>query len=136
MEISNSTEDQKKILILRRLHHTLTYAGSSVVLYTGYPIIGFFIVSIILNITAIVYTPYLIKTLIELKRWRWIITFGIMVVVPAILIYIISYKSIFRTIFSFIPLLMFYIFCWIIRFSIPDWIEKIENSEMNFEDIE
>ncbi|MCD6329302.1 MAG: hypothetical protein J7M10_02940 [Candidatus Cloacimonetes bacterium] len=117
-----------------RLHHTLTYAGSSVVLYVGYPIIGYFIVSIILTVTAIIYTPYLIKTLIELKKWKWIITFGIMVVVPAILIYMITYKSIYRSVFSFIPLLMFYIFCWILRFSIPGWIEKIEYSEINFDE--
>ena len=131
---SKSAEKQRQKLIMRRLHHTLTYAGSSVVLYVGYPIIGYFIVSIILTVTAIIYTPYLIKTLIELKKWKWIITFVIMVVVPMILVYVISYKSIFKTVFSFIPLLMFYIFCWILRFSIPDWIEKIEYSEMNFDE--
>ncbi len=134
MENHNNAKKQRQKLIMRRLHHTLTYAGSSVVLYVGYPIIGYFIVSIILTVTAIIYTPYLIKTLIELKKWKWIVTFGIMVVVPMILVYVISYKSIFKTILSFIPLLMFYIFCWILRFSIPDWIEKIEYSEMNFDE--
>jgi len=119
---------------MRKLHHTLTYAGSSAVLYVGYPIIGYFIVSIILTVTAIIYTPYLIKTLIKLKKWKWIITFAIMFVVPLILVLIISNKSTFMTIFSFIPLLMFYVFCWILRFSIPDWIEKIEYSEMNFDE--
>ena len=129
-----SAEKQRQKLIMRRLHHTLTYAGSSVVLYVGYPIIGYFIVSIILTVTAIIYTPYLIKTLIALKKWKWVIAFGIMVVVPTILVYVISYKSIFKTVFSFIPLLMFYIFCWILRFSIPGWIEKIEYSEINFDE--
>lgn len=134
MKRNNSAKNERQKLIMRKLHHTLTYAGSSVVLYVGYPIIGYFIVSIILTVTAIVYTPYLIKTLIELKKWKWIIAFGIMVVVPTILVYVISYKSIFKTVFSFIPLLMFYVFCWILRFSIPDWIEKIEYSEMNFDE--
>jgi len=134
MENHTNAKKQRQKLIMRRLHHTLTYAGSSVVLYVGYPIIGYFIVSIILTITAIIYTPYLIKTLIELKKWKWIVTFGIMVVVPMILVYVISYKSIFKTILSFIPLLMFYIFCWVLRFCIPDWIEKIEYSEMNFDE--
>ena len=134
MGIRKNAKNQRQKLIMRRLHHTLTYAGSSVVLYVGYPIIGYFIVSIILTVTAIIYTPYLIKTLIELKKWKWIITFGIMVVVPAILIYMITYKSIYRSVFSFIPLLMFYIFCWILRFSIPGWIEKIEYSEINFDE--
>jgi len=134
MEKYKNAKKQRQKLIMRRLHHTLTYAGSSAVLYVGYPIIGYFIVSIILTVTAIIYTPYLIKTLIELKKWKWIITFGIMVVVPAILIYMITYKSIYRSVFSFIPLLMFYIFCWILRFSIPGWIEKIEYSEINFDE--
>ena len=134
MGIRKNAKNQRQKLIMRRLHHTLTYAGSSVVLYVGYPIIGYFIVSIILTVTAIIYTPYLIRTLIELKKWKWIITFGIMVVVPAILIYMITYKSIYRSVFSFIPLLMFYIFCWILRFSIPGWIEKIEYSEINFDE--
>ena len=134
MKRNISAKNERQKLIMRRLHHTLTYAGSSVVLYVGYPIIGYFIVSIILTVTAIVYTPYLIKTLIELKKWKWIIAFGIMVVVPAILIYMITYKSIYRSVFSFIPLLMYYVFCWILRFSIPNWIEKIEYSEMNFDE--
>jgi len=134
MGIRKNAKKQRQKLIMRRLHHTLTYAGSSVVLYVGYPIIGYFIVSIILTVTAIIYTPYLIKTLIALKKWKWVITFGIMVVVPAILIYMITYKSIYRSVFSFIPLLMFYIFCWILRFSIPGWIEKIEYSEINFDE--
>ena len=134
MGIRKNAKNQRQKLIMRRLHHTLTYAGSSVVLYVGYPIIGYFIVSIILTVTAIIYTPYLIKTLIALKKWKWVITFGIMVVVPAILIYMITYKSIYRSVFSFIPLLMFYIFCWILRFSIPGWIEKIEYSEINFDE--
>lgn len=134
MKNYKDSNNQRQKLIMRRLHHTLTYAGSSVVLYVGYPIIGYFIVSIILTVTAIIYTPYLIKTLIKLKKWKWIIAFGIMVVVPMILVYIIPYKIIFNTFLSFIPLLMFYIFCWILRFSIPDWIEKIEYSEMNFDE--
>jgi len=134
MENQKNADNQRQKLIMTRLHHTLTYAGSSVVLYVGYPIIGYFIVSIILTVTAIIYTPYLIRTLIALKKWKWVITFGIMVVVPAILIYMITYKSIYRSVFSFIPLLMFYIFCWILRFSIPGWIEKIEYSEINFDE--
>ena len=134
MKRNINPKNERQKLIMRKLHQTLTYAGSSAVLYVGYPIIGYFIVSIILTVTAIIYTPYLIKTLIELKKWKWIIAFGIMVVVPTILVYVISYKSIFKTIFSFIPLLMFYIFCWILRFSIPGWIEKIEYSEMNFDE--
>ena len=134
MKSHKSVEKQRQKFIMRRLHQTLTYAGSSAVLYVGYPIIGYFIVSIILTVTAIVYTPYLIKKLIELKKWKWVIALGILVVVPTILVYVISYKSIFKAIFSFIPLLMFYIFCWILRFSITDWIEKIEYSEMNFDE--
>lgn len=126
--------NQRQIFIMRKLHHTLTYAGSSAALFVGYPIIGHFIVLIILNVTAIIYTPYMIKTLIKLKRIRWIIAFGIMVIIPAVLVYLISYQSIFRSVFAFIPLLMFYIFCWVLRFSIPDWIEKIEYSEMNFDE--
>ena len=134
MENYKNIDEQRQKFIMRKLHHTLTYAGSSAVLYVGYPIIGYFIVSIILTVTAIIYTPYLIKTLIKLKKWKWIITFAIMFVVPLILVLIISNKSTFMTIFSFIPLLMFYVFCWILRFSIPDWIEKIEYSEMNFDE--
>ena len=132
MKSRKNVEKQRLKLIMRKLHHTLTYAGSSAVLYVGYPIIGYFIVSIIITITAIIYTPYLIIKLIELKKWKWIIAFGIMVVVPAVLVYMITYESIYRSIFSFIPLLMFYVFCWILRFSIPGWIEEIEYSEMNF----
>ena len=119
---------------MRRLYQTLIYEGSTIALLAGYKLIGYGILLMILTASAIIYTPYLIKTLIDLKKWKWILTFIIIIIVPLILMLTNSDNPILKTTFYSIALLMFYLFCWILKFSVHNWIEKMEYSEFNFDE--
>lgn len=114
-------ENQRTKLILNRLYHTLTYEGSTVVILAGYKFVSYGIIISILSITAILYSPYLIKTLIELKKWKWIIAFVIMIISPVILLLLNSNSTILKMIYGSISLFMFYLFCWILKFNVHNW---------------
>ena len=129
---NKSTKNQRRLLVMRKLYRTLTYEGSTIALLAGYQLIGYGILLIILTASAIIYSPYLIKTLINLKKWNWIFSFVIIIIVPLILMFINSNNPILKTTFSSIALLMFYLFCWILKFSVHSWIEQIEYSELDF----
>ena len=118
---------------MRRLYRTLTYEGSTIVLIAGYRYIGYGILLMILTVTALLYTPYLIKSLINLKKLNWIISFSIMIIVPVILMLFYFQNHLMKMIFFSIALLMFYLFCWILKFSVHSWIEKIEYTEFEYE---
>jgi len=123
---------QRKKLIMKRLYRSLTYEGSIVVLIAGYRYIGYRILLMILTVTALLYTPYLIKSLINLKKLNWIISFCIMIIVPVILMLFYFQNHLMKMIFFNIALLMFYLFCWILKFSVHSWIEKIEYTEFEY----
>lgn len=134
MKNNNAAKNQRQKLIMRRLYQTLIYEGSTIALLAGYKLIGYGILLMILTASAIIYTPYLIKTLIDLKKWKWILTFIIIIIFPLILMFTNSDNPILKTTFYSIALLMFYLFCWILKFSIHNWIEKMEYSEFNFDE--
>jgi hypothetical protein len=119
-------ENQRIKLILKRLYHTLTYEGSTVVILAGYKFIGYGLLLTILSVTAILYSPYLIKTLFELKKWRWIIAFVFMIVLPVILLLLNSTSTIHNMAYGSISLFMFYFFCWILKFNVYKWMDDVE----------
>jgi len=119
---------------MKKLHHTLTYAGTSALIFAGYSIIGYFVVITILTVTAIIYTPYLIKTLVQLKNWNWIITFVIFVIGPMILSHAIARGFLFVKILSSITFFVYFLYCCILRYCLHGWIEDIELSEMSFDE--
>ncbi|MCD4818327.1 MAG: hypothetical protein K8S23_06515 [Candidatus Cloacimonetes bacterium] len=133
--INNKTlTNQRQQLIMERLYHTLTYEGSTIALMGGYYFIGYGLVLMILTILAMIYTPYLIKTLINLKKWKWIIAFAIMISAPFIMKLFVSKNYAYKSVWHSISLFMFYLFCWILKFSVQNWIEKIKYSELKFDD--
>ena len=132
MILISPIKTQRKKLIMKRLYRSLTYEGSIVVLIAGYRYIGYRILLMILTVTALLYTPYLIKSLINLKKLNWIISFCIMIIVPVILMLFYFQNHLMKMIFFNIALLMFYLFCWILKFSVHSWIEKIEYTEFEY----
>jgi len=125
MENKNNSDVQKQIAIMKQLRKALTFISISLILILGYSIIDFIIITSILAVIAISFAPYLITTLIKLKKWDWIIAFVLIIGIPLILGFTVSYKFSFRSTFFFITLLMFYLFCWNIRSNIPYWIKDI-----------
>ncbi|TSA28287.1 hypothetical protein D4R71_01045 [bacterium] len=128
MENQKDADVQKQIAIMRQLRKALTFINISLILIMGYSIIDFIIITSILAVIAISFTPYLITSLIKLKKWYWIIGCILLVGIPLILGFTVSYESSLRSLFFLISLFMFYFFCWILRSNISGWIKDISLS--------
>ena len=130
---------------LENLRYWLKYELSGVLLLL-IPWFGtlFFIISVI---AALIFTPFLLKVLFEEKKTGWIIAYCIMVIVPAaavVLLAIFKSNSEVAAFLTFVPLGGFFLFCFILKFSIDDWIsekrayiERIsyKKPEVKFEDL-
>jgi hypothetical protein len=110
---------------LTRLHYWLTLEGSSGVgflgLLAGVPFVP---VLLILGLAALAFAPFLLKVLIQMRHWGWVTAFAIMVGVPCILWFFPVENPILSVIVNLLPLLMFYLFCWLLRTAVEEWIEE------------
>ena len=78
-------------------------------------------------IVATLFTTYILYVLIKEKRFGWLITFFIMVVLPLIIIYLVSRGSSFSVMaIILIPFSLFYFYCFLLRYALDDWIEECE----------
>jgi hypothetical protein len=80
------------------------------------------ILLIIISVAAILFTPYIFYVLIKEKKYGWIITFFMMTLIPLSLTYILFKDSIFIEALILIPLLSFYIYCYLIKFEVDKWL--------------
>jgi hypothetical protein len=73
---------------------------------------------------AILFTPYIFYILIKEKRYGWIITFFIMIIIPLIFGPIIFRDTLAFEASLMIPLGLFYFYCYLIKFSVAKWIRN------------
>jgi hypothetical protein len=59
-----------------------------------------------------------------MRHWGWVTAFAIMVGVPCILWFFPVENPILSVIVNLLPLLMFYLFCWLLRTAVEEWIEE------------
>lgn len=117
----NLTEEDE---LLIRLKHILNYELSSSIFY-----VLSFSVSIMLFLSvlaALLFTPFLIYVLIKAKKFGWLIAFLAIVLLPVLVIFIISPKTMYSQIFLMIQLGAFYAYCFVIRLVVVDWVEEIK----------
>lgn len=118
---TNLTEEDE---LLIRLKHILNYELSSSIFY-----VLSFSVSIMLFLSvlaALLFTPFLIYVLIKAKKFGWLIAFLAIVLLPVLVIFIISPKTMYSQIFLMIQLGAFYAYCFVIRLVVVDWVEEIK----------
>ena len=130
----NLDNNKNEEIIIKRLSISLNYANASIVVLAGYGIAAFGILITILSVMALSYSFYLVKTLYQLKKFYWLITFFIMVFTPLILKFVFFSNAALSIIFSFVSLFMFYLFCWILKLSINQWLENVKYKNMDFEE--
>lgn len=80
------------------------------------------ILLLIITIAAILFTPYIFYVLIKENKFGWIITFFMMTIIPLALTYLLFNDSIFIEALILIPLLSFYIYCYLIKFEVDKWL--------------
>jgi hypothetical protein len=90
------------------------------------------VVSILMGFMMLSFFPALIKTLVTLKKWAWLYALPIMLGIPFILKLTTS-NLILKEVFSGGIFLMFFLYCFILKFSVHDWIQEINFSKMDFE---
>jgi hypothetical protein len=94
--------------------------------------IFFYPLSLIVG-AAVLSTLFLFYVLIKEKRWAWIIIFVVMVVLPCLFIYSISFGNIFTIFNMTVIMIPFYLYFILLKYTVSEWLEKYEEQEMRKE---
>ena len=110
---------------LQELHRWLTLEGSTCILGGT----GFYfpmgIVFLVLKWGAILFTPFMLWRLYQLRKTGWIIGFVVFVGTPLVASFFLPRMSTFGFLTSMMPLVVFYLYTWILRFQVGEWLEEL-----------
>ena len=115
------------IVEVRRFRAILyTELLTSVALALSYlgPILLYFVI-----VTAILFTPYMIYVLIKERRYGWIAIFFFMVVFPYPVLYLILGDYILLPAWMLLPVIPFYLYCFLIKYSVDDWLREYSSEQ-------
>lgn len=110
------------IVELRRFREILFFELSTsvaFVLFSFYPINLYIII-----IAAILFTPYMLYVLFKERKYGWIVMFFLVVVLPYPILYLIIGDYILLSGWMLLPIIPFYFYCFIIKFSVEDWLRE------------
>lgn len=116
---------------LRRLHHWLTLEGSSVVLGSFVFFLPFGLVYTVLKWGAILFTPYMVWTLVQCRQYGWVAGFAVVVGIPAVFGFFAETTTVGGFILSMLPLFMFYVYTWVLRHRVGEWMEELRWKRQN-----
>ena len=72
----------------------------------------------------VLFTPYFIYVLFSERRYGWLITYVLLVVLPAIFLIVLIWDDFNQIGLIILLMLPFYVFCFFIKFSVDDWIRE------------
>lgn len=75
-------------------------------------------------IAAVLFTPYMLYIFIKERRFGWLLSFLILVIAPAIVLYFFSRHSYAFEAVMLIPFILFYFFCLLVRLAVNQWIKQ------------
>lgn len=107
---------------VRRLYYWLSYNRYSIFVYGGLFYIPAAPILLLLTVLAGVFAPYMLYVLYRNGKRGWLVTFGIVVGIPVVLAFVPTGSDIFNAMLRFLPLLTFYFYCYMLRFSVGEWI--------------
>lgn len=121
---------------LVQLNRWLNYQASTVFLFT-LALIGLpSFVMALAKILAVAFSPFMVWKLVKLRRWGWLIGFGVFVMSPF------AFASGAGTmaasfLLRYLPLIMFFVFCIALKLASNGWIEtERDESQMQKLDLE
>lgn len=121
-QIETNSRFINDIVEVRRFRAILFFELSTSVtffLFSFYPINLYIII-----IAAILFTPYMIYVLVKERKYGWIILFFLVVVLPYPVLYLIIGNYILLPGWMLLPIIPFYFYCFIIKFSVEDWLRE------------
>jgi hypothetical protein len=111
---------------LSQLKRWLTGGGSTVAVAGLALFAPYGIVFMILTWGAILFAPFLVWRLVQLKRFGWVAAFVIFVGAPLLYGVLTRHDGVTAFILSVFPLLAFYGYTWLLRHSVNVWLGKIQ----------
>ena len=121
----NRYQIENERLQLRNLHHWVTLGGMSFIFLPGIRFFSFeLIVAGIVLITA-GFSVYILLSLYRLGRKGWITAYAIIIGFSFLLALILSDSEIVGAAIWLLPLALFYFYCWILRYSITEWLSDV-----------
>ncbi len=123
--VSDQFEIEADLYRYDTLNKWLTYEGYSVLIWGG----GFFapvgLIAVLATGAAIVFIPIMIRDLLSVKRFGWIVTWIIMVVVPTSLILVFGPDQNRLMVTSFVFLPSSYMYFWVLKMAVGTWIGQL-----------
>ncbi len=104
---------------LTRLKKYLNYEVSSSILY--FLSFQVFIFIFLASAIALIFMPFMLYVLFTEKKKGWIVFFIVIVIIPIIFLLILSVMVEFSKPLLFIPLGLFYFYCFLLRFEVNNW---------------
>ncbi len=108
---------------LERLSKYLNYHIATFALFIASWFVSFFL--ILATLAALIFTPFMLYVLYKENQKGWIIFFGVIVIVPLIVLIVISFLDPFLKPAILITIGLFYFYCFLLRFSVNDWLTEI-----------
>lgn len=112
---------------LEKMSRYLNYELSTAVLYFLSYAWGFTLILSI--IAATLFTPFLLFVLFKEKKFAWLISFIISVIIPFIVCIILGLHYGHLAAFILIPLGFFYLFCFVFKYSVNDRLTDLKARE-------
>lgn len=83
----------------------------------------------LLAVAAILFTPFMLFLLSRAGKTGWLVTFGIMVVLPFIAFLIFGRHSGYLGVLLLMPLCFFYLYTFLLRLTVNDWVNELRAKE-------
>ncbi len=120
------TKPEAKVNVeqIERLYYWLNYHRLTIFIYGATFFLPSGVVLGILIILALIVAPYTLSVLYKNGKRGWLLAFGIIVGIPAGAAFIHTGNHSFDVALHFFPLLMFYFYCYILRYSAGEWVSN------------
>ncbi len=79
----------------------------------------------ILCLSAIGFSIYLLRSLIQLGKKGWVIAYAVVIGVPFLVLLMPDEADMAIYTLWFIPLVLFYVYCWVLRYAISEWLSDL-----------
>jgi hypothetical protein len=116
---------ERERLQLRNLHYWVTLGGLSFIFLPAVRIFSLEFLFIGIILIAAGFSVYILLSLLRLGKKGWIIAYAIIIGFSCLLALILSKSEIIGAGIWLLPLVMFYFYCWILRYSITDWLSDV-----------
>lgn len=128
-------QNPSSIQNLQKLQKWLEYEISSSVLaaFSWFWAILLFIVFL----AALIFIPLMLKILYQEKKYRWILSFIIFIIIPAAAIHFVNFFiSPLYVIMMYFPLAAFFLYCFMLKLAVRGWINDYKFIHGGFQEME